>query len=79
MKTTMALKPLAFALAALMAVAAQAGQPNHYPQPAPTTASATTLDGQSNHGNVVTNEKPKTTRRPMVPTTTSVAWPTATC
>ncbi|CAM3250335.1 MULTISPECIES: hypothetical protein [Pseudomonas] len=59
MKTTMALKPLAFALAALMAVAAQAGQPNHYPQPAPTTASATTLDGQSNHGNVVTNEKTK--------------------
>ncbi|QHD06718.1 heme utilization protein [Pseudomonas sp. R76] len=59
MKTTMALKPLAFALAALMAVAAQAGQPNHHPQPAPTTASATTLDGQSNHYNVVINDKTK--------------------
>ncbi|NWA81433.1 heme utilization protein [Pseudomonas sp. D2002] len=59
MKTTMALKPLAFALAALMAVAAQAGQPNHHPQPAPTTASATTLDGQSNHSNVVINDKTK--------------------
>ena len=59
MKTTMALKPLAFALAALMAVAAQAGQPNHHPQPAPTTAAATTQDGQSNHGNVVLNDKTK--------------------
>lgn len=59
MKTTMALKPLAFALAALMAVAAQAGQP-HHPQPAPTTsASATSNDGQSNHGNVVINDKTK--------------------
>jgi hypothetical protein len=59
----MALKPLAFALAALMAVAAQAGQPHHggggSPQPAPTTAAATTLDGQSNHGNVVLNDKTK--------------------
>ncbi len=51
MKTSMALKPLAFALAALMAVAAQAG--------APTTGGATTLDGQSNHGNVVLNDKTK--------------------
>ena len=60
MKTTMALKPLAFALAALMAVAAQAGQPNHHPQPAPTTsATATSNDGQSNHGNVVLNDKTK--------------------
>ncbi|WP_448651607.1 heme utilization protein [Pseudomonas fluorescens] len=59
MKPTMALKPLAFALAALMAVAAQAGQPNHHPQPAPTTAAATTLDGQSNHSNVVINDKTK--------------------
>ena len=52
MKPTLALKPLAFALAALMAVAAQASQP-------PTTAAATTLDGQSNHGNVVINDKTK--------------------
>lgn len=60
MKTTMALKPLAFALAALMAVAAQAGQPNHHPQPAPpTTLAVTTNDGQSNHGNVVINDKTK--------------------
>lgn len=59
MKPTLALKPLAFALAALMAVAAQAGQPNHHPQPAPTTAAATTQDGQSNHGNVVLNDKTK--------------------
>nr|WP_315420152.1 heme utilization protein [uncultured Pseudomonas sp.] len=63
MKTTMALKPLAFALAALMAVAAQAGQPHHGggggPQPAPTTAAATTTDGQSNHSNVVINDKTK--------------------
>jgi len=54
MKPTMALKPLVFALAALMAVAAQAGGYH-----APTTASATTLDGQTNHGNAVTNEKTK--------------------
>lgn len=54
MKTSMALKPLAFALAALMAVAAQAGGYH-----APTTAAATTLDGQSNHGNVVINDKTK--------------------
>lgn len=54
MKTTTALKPLAFALAALMAVAAQAGGPH-----TPTTAAATTLDGQSNHGNVVLNDKTK--------------------
>ncbi|MGR3885815.1 heme utilization protein [Pseudomonas sp. 1152_12] len=59
MKPTMALKPLAFALAALMAVAAQADQPTYRPQPAPTTAAATTLDGQSNHGNVVLNDKTK--------------------
>ncbi|MGZ0718693.1 heme utilization protein [Pseudomonas palleroniana] len=54
MKTSMALKPLAFALAALMAVAAQAGGYH-----APTTAAATTLDGQSNHGNLVINSKTK--------------------
>jgi hypothetical protein len=54
MKTSMALKPLAFALAALMAVAAQAGGYH-----APTTAAATTLDGKSNHGNAVLNDKTK--------------------
>lgn len=60
MKTTMALKPLAFALAALMAVAAQAGQPGHGgPQPAPVTASATSNDRQSNSGNVVINDETK--------------------
>ncbi|PRA32997.1 heme utilization protein [Pseudomonas poae] len=58
MKTTMALKPLAFALAALMAVAAQAGDYKHpKPQPAPTSSAATVNDGQSNHGNVVINDK----------------------
>ncbi|NWD53752.1 heme utilization protein [Pseudomonas veronii] len=56
MKPTMALKPLAFALAALMAVAAQAGQTHHHPQP-PTVAAAAANDGQSNHGNVVINDK----------------------
>jgi hypothetical protein len=59
----MALKPLAFALAALMAVAAQAhtgpGNPTPPTTPAPTTASATSNDGQSNHGNVVLNDKTK--------------------
>ncbi|WP_338721799.1 heme utilization protein [Pseudomonas tolaasii] len=54
MKTSMALKPLAFALAALMAVAAQAGGYH-----APTSATASTADGQSNHGNVVLNDKTK--------------------
>jgi len=59
MKPTMALKPLAFALAALMAVAAQAGQTHHHPQP-PTVAAAAANDGQSNHhGNVVLNDKTK--------------------
>ncbi|MGF6097488.1 heme utilization protein [Pseudomonas sp. 18175] len=66
MKTTMALKPLAFALAALMAVAAHAGQgggqgpqqPNN-PPAAPTSSAATVNDGQSNHGNVVLNDKTK--------------------
>jgi len=57
MKTSMALKPLAFALAALMAVAAQANPPR--PQPAPTSATATSNDGQSNHGNIVINDKTK--------------------
>lgn len=59
MKPTMALKPLAFALAALMAVAAQAGQPSHGGghQQAPTTLAVTTNDGQSNHGNAVLNDK----------------------
>ncbi|MGA9704175.1 heme utilization protein [Pseudomonas sp.] len=61
MKPTTALKPLAFALAALMAVAAQAGGGGGYnpPTPAPTSASATSNDGQSNHGNVVLNDKTK--------------------
>src|SRR5450830_921135 len=56
MKPTMALKPLAFALAALMAVAAQAGETYHHPKP-PTVAAAAANDGQSNHGNVVINDK----------------------
>ena len=56
MKPTMALKPLAFALAALMAVAAQASPPSYHPQP-PTVAAAAANDGQSNHGNVVINDK----------------------
>ena len=51
MKTTMALKPLAFALAALMAVAAQAGD---YKK---TSSAATVNDAQYNHGNVVLNDK----------------------
>lgn len=55
MKTSMALKPLAFALAALMAVAAQAGGYH-----APTTAAATVNDGQNNHGSVVINQNTKT-------------------
>lgn len=59
MKTSMALKPLAFALAALMAVAAQAGDHKPKPQPAPTSSAATVNDGQSNHGNVVLNDKTK--------------------
>ena len=65
MKPTMALKPLVFALTALMAIAAQAGGGhgggNTPPPttPAPTTASATSNDGQSNHGNVVLNDKTK--------------------
>ena len=50
MKTTMALKPLAFALAALMAVAAQADYKK-------TSSTATVNDGQYNHGNVVLNDK----------------------
>ncbi|WP_395607752.1 heme utilization protein [Pseudomonas sp. B22129] len=54
MKTSMALKPLAFALAALMAVAAQASGPH-----TPTSATAAAADGQSNHGNVVLNDKTK--------------------
>ncbi|TFY90952.1 heme utilization protein [Pseudomonas nabeulensis] len=58
MKTTMALKPLAFALAALMAVAAQANGYNPpKPQPEPTSSTATVNDGQSNHGNAVINDK----------------------
>ena len=57
MKTTMALKPLAFALAALMAVAAQAGDHKPKPQPTQTSSAATVNDGQSNHGNVVLNDK----------------------
>lgn len=54
MKPTTALKPLAFALAALMAVAAQAGGYH-----APTTSTATANDGQSNQGNTVINGKTK--------------------
>ncbi len=56
MKPTTALKPLAFALAALMAVAAQAGGYNPH-KPQPTSSAATVNDGQSNHGNVVLNDK----------------------
>jgi hypothetical protein len=52
MKTTMALKPLAFALAALMAVAAQAGDYNKK-----TSSTATVNDAQYNHGNAVLNDK----------------------
>lgn len=56
MKPTTALKPLAFALAALMAVAAQAGDYHPY-KPQPTSSAATVNDGQSNHGNTVLNDK----------------------
>jgi hypothetical protein len=61
MKPTMALKPLAFALAALMAVAAHADQTDRHPQPqtAPTTLAVTTNDAQNNHGNTVLNDKTK--------------------
>lgn len=63
MKPTMALKPLVFALTALMAIAAQAhgggGSTPPPTTPAPTSASATSNDGQSNHGNVVLNDKTK--------------------
>lgn len=65
MKPTMALKPLVFALTALMAIAAQAsgghggGSTPPPTTPVTTSATATSNDGQSNHGNVVLNEKTK--------------------
>jgi hypothetical protein len=66
MKPEMALKPLVFALAAVMAMAAQAGEDgngngNHDPQGPldqllSTSAGATVLDEQNSDGNVVTNQ-----------------------
>ena len=57
MKPTMALKPLVFALAALMAVAAQADSSRHpTPTPAATSgASAVIADVQVSHDNNITN------------------------
>ncbi len=54
MKTTMALKPLAFALAAIVASAAHAGG-YHHPKPAPTSVVAAVSDAQSSHNNKVLN------------------------
>ncbi|XUK68570.1 Heme utilization protein [Pseudomonas yamanorum] len=54
MKTTMALKPLAFALAAIVASAAHAGG-YHHPQPAPTSVVAAVSDAQSTSSNKVLN------------------------
>ena len=57
MKPTMALKPLVFALAALMAVAAQADS-NRHPTPTPAAtsgASAVIADVQVSHDNNITN------------------------
>lgn len=51
MKTTMALKPLAFALAAIMAAAAHANPPIHQP----TSVVAAVSDAQSSHNNAVLN------------------------
>lgn len=65
MKPTMALKPLVFALAAVMAMAAQAGGGNqggdhgHYPPPPPQIvagASASAIDAQNSDSNVVNNQ-----------------------
>ncbi|NVZ23313.1 heme utilization protein [Pseudomonas costantinii] len=56
MKPTMALKPLAFALAALMAVAVQA-DPRHHHHTAPTTLAVSVADSQNNSGNVTLNDK----------------------
>jgi len=57
MKPTMALKPLVFALTALMAVAANAGGHGGggHPQPAPEATVAAVSDAQSSHGNGVLN------------------------
>ncbi|QJI29308.1 hypothetical protein HKK55_11460 [Pseudomonas sp. ADAK18] len=59
MKPTMALKPLVFALAALMAVAAQAGGGGGWhPQPQPSgTVAAVVTDTQVNKDNKFTDEK----------------------
>lgn len=63
MKPTMALKPLVFALAAVMAMAAQAGGGNqggdhgHRPPPQIVAgASASAIDAQDSDGNVVNNQ-----------------------
>ncbi|MEB0227182.1 heme utilization protein [Pseudomonas sp. 10S4] len=64
MKPTMALQPLVFALAAVMAMAAQAGggnegdQHGHKPPPHQITAgaTATAIDAQDSDGNVVNNQ-----------------------
>ncbi|MDB5982211.1 MAG: hypothetical protein JWQ69_3226 [Pseudomonas sp.] len=71
MKPTMAIKPLVFALAAVMAVAAQAGQGNdsknhghdHDNDPSPLLSllvnagsAATVMDAQNSHNNVVLNQ-----------------------
>lgn len=64
MKPTMALKPLVFALAAVMAMAAQAGgggeQGGHNPPPPPAQisagASASAIDAQNSDSNVVNNQ-----------------------
>ena len=62
MKPVMALKPLVFALAALMAVAAQADTSDRHPTPTPTPttavvngASAVIADVQVSHDNNITN------------------------
>ena len=62
MKTTTALKPLAFALAAIMAMAAQANPPKHDPKPTPANtdgASAAVIDTQYSHHNAVLNQGTK--------------------
>jgi len=74
MKPTMALKPLVFALAAVMAMAAQAGgndnHNGHHGPKGPTWqeqlsisagSAATVLDEQNSNGNVVTNQATKNT------------------
>ena len=61
MKPSMAIKPLVFAIAAIMAVAAQAGQNdrrdrNHGPTVVQTSAAATAVDTQNSTGNRILNE-----------------------